>query len=68
VIGLVQIPTLRAVAFAALEQNLLTPYAYAGFMQWIDRMEEAGRQPADDWAIRRASELMIRRSRAASTV
>ncbi|WP_276353440.1 hypothetical protein [Cohnella caldifontis] len=67
-VRLVQIPTLRAVALAALEQNMLTPYAYDGFLQWIDRMEEQSLKPTDDWAIRQASEMMIRRRRAASVV
>jgi hypothetical protein len=58
----------RAVAQAALEQNMLTPYGYDGVVRWIDRLEQQNRPPMEDQAIRKASEVMIRRLRQSASV
>ncbi|MBW5445967.1 hypothetical protein GE107_07825 [Cohnella sp. CFH 77786] len=63
-----QIPIIRAVAQAALEQQMLTPYAYDGIVRWIDGLEQQHRSVSQDQAIRRASELMIRRLRQSMSV
>jgi hypothetical protein len=54
---------IRAVAQAALEQNMLSPFAYDGVVQWINLQEQQYRPPSEDQAIRKASEVMIRRLR-----
>lgn len=56
-----QLPLIRAVAQAALQQNKLTPYAYDDVVHWIDRLERESQPLSDDQAIRRASEMMINR-------
>lgn len=62
-VRLIQIPMIRAVAQAALEQNMLTPNSYLGVVEWIDRLEHQNRFHSEDQAIRKASEMMIRRLR-----
>ncbi len=56
-----QIAVIRAVAKAALEQEKLTPRAYDGVVQWIDQVERQDADAMGQSAIRRASEVMIRR-------
>ena len=57
-----QIPLIRAVAQAALQQNKLTPYAYDDVVQWLEQLERENRIVADnELAIRRASGVMISR-------
>jgi len=64
-----QLPLIRAVAQAALQQNKLTPCAYDDVVQWIDRLERDHQPSAgDDLAIRRASEAMISRLRQSSSL
>jgi len=59
-----QLPLIRAVAQAALQQNKLTPYAYHDVLHWVDRLERESQVSAgDDLAIRQASQLMINRLR-----
>lgn len=59
-----QLPLIRAVAQAALQQNKLTPYAYHDVIHWLDQLERESQVSAgDDLAIRQASELMINRLR-----
>jgi len=62
-----QLPLIRAVAQAALQQNKLTPYAYDDVVHWIDRLErESQAASGNDLAIRQASEVMISRLRQSS--
>lgn len=64
-----QLPLIRAVAQAALQQNKLTPYAYDDVIHWIDRLERESQFSAgDDLAIRQASEVMISRLRQSSLI
>lgn len=58
---LMQPAMIRAVAHAALEQKKLTLHGYHGVMEWIDDVERSNHPPEDDEAIRKASEVMIRR-------
>jgi hypothetical protein len=63
-----QVPLLRAMANAALQQNELTPSAYTGLLQWLENMEQQARAPVDSSVIRQASELIIHRVNAANPV
>mgnify|MGYP007051758064 CR=1 FL=1 len=58
-----QILMIRAAAQAALEHHMLTPFDYQGLVQRLNVIERQNDVPADDQAIRQASEAMIRRLR-----
>jgi hypothetical protein len=61
VVRLRQIPFIRVVAQAALEQNKLTPVSYDGVIQWINEIERQSLTQMNDQAIRQASAVLIRR-------
>jgi hypothetical protein len=61
VVRLTQMPFIRVVAQAALEQNKLTPVSYDGVIQWINQIEQQSPAQANDQAIRQASAVLIRR-------
>jgi hypothetical protein len=61
VVRLRQIPFIRVVAQAALEQNKLTPVSYDGVIQWINEIERQSHTQMNDQAIRQASAVLIRR-------
>jgi hypothetical protein len=61
VVRLKQVPFIRVVAQAALEQRKLSPGSYDGVVRWINRIEQQHLVQADEQAIRQASEVLIRR-------